>query len=327
MKEIAKLANVSQATVSRVLNGSLEVNQTVAKRVLEASKYLEYDVKKITSRNGFSKNQIIGLLLPDITNPVFPLMIKGAESGASKYGYNLLLGDSGNNPRTEFSRLQDLLSQRVKGLIWIVSEDPSKAIASTEGLDIPIVFLDRSPGNQNVNFVGSMDEDGALQASRYLLSLGHRNILYISGPKNIKTAVARLSGFMNACHEIGHEPNPKQIINGDFSIESGYTITKQALKKREDLTCIFAANDLMAFGALKALRSEGVQVPEEISVIGYDDIPYSELIGLTTVSQPSFEIGYNAFTLLHDILEHRITPPQTMMLRPILTIRTSCKKI
>ncbi|HUZ17751.1 MAG TPA: LacI family DNA-binding transcriptional regulator [Spirochaetia bacterium] len=327
LKEIALHAKVSEATVSRVINNRPNVHPDTVSKVNGALKQMDVDLNALRRRNRSFAARSIALLVPDITNPVFPMMMKGIEHVARTHGYNLIVCDSENDPSIERERLESLVADSVDGLIWIPTGEAADDTHDDVRQTLPTVFLDRRFAGKEANCVVGANEDGAYQATRYLLSLGHRRILFVGGPVGTSTAEERFQGFKRALGEQGIEVLDELILRCDFTMSGAYTAATRFLASGTRVSGVFASNDAMAFGVLKALREARISVPEEMSIIGYDDIPYAEFVGLSTVAQPAFDLGRNAMILLTDVLGGRVTAPQIVSLRPVLTIRDSCRKI
>ena len=323
--DLAKRANVSMASVSRVLNNDPSVRPEIRRAVEKAVEELNYK-HKTRSKNGQANR--IGLLIPDITNPYFPLMIKGITHMAAVQGITTVLANSDLSPETESEHLKTLSATRIDGLIYIpFSELLAPAMQELLDQGFPIVFLDREINMNHICSVTSDNQEGAYQATTYLLNLGHREIVFISGLAYLSTSVTRLAGYCKGMAEFGIEPCEELILRGDTSLESGYRETVALLESGKRFSAIFASNDMMAFGAWKALEERGYSIPDDVSIIGYDDIPFASFISLTTIAQPAYEIGRNALLLLTDLISGRRQPPQKIVLRDSLIIRKSCKKI
>lgn len=339
LKEIAQIAHVSEATVSRVINRKPNVHPETTLRVTEAIRKLNLDVERMRRGWRLPPAPNVGLVVPDIMNPVFPMMMKGIQQVARTHGYNVILCDSENDVEIEREHLRSLFQEPIDGLIWIPAGDEDIEPEGEIVGGFATVLLDRRISGRDMNSVTCANEDGAYQATRYLLSLGHRRILYVGGLPTTSTASERLAGFKRAFEEQGFPFREELLLRCDFTMIGAYDAMTAHLARRSgpssgpnhggnsDETAIFVANDAMAFGVLKALREHHIDVPAEMSIIGYDDIPYAEFVGLSTVAQPAYEMGRNAMILLIDVLEGRVAEPQSMSLRPVLTIRDSCRKL
>jgi LacI family transcriptional regulator len=326
MKDIAARADVSVATVSRVINDNPSVKPHIRKAVEAAIKELDYPLRS-NSTGQKQDLQKIGLVIPDITNPYFPLLIKGITNIAKVHGAEIVLCNSDNDIRTEEYHFKMLLNNGVDGIIYIpFSESINPVFRDIVKAGFPLVFLDREVSIANICSVTSNNEEGAYQATTYLLNLGHRDIIFISGPPHFSTSITRKAGYKRGLAEFGIEYVEDMILYGDTTLDSAYQATKKVISDGVHFTAIFASNDLMAFGAWNALEDNGFKVPDDVSIIGYDDVPLSSFISLTTIAQPSIEIGRNALILLMDLINKRREPPQNIVLRDSLIIRKSCKK-
>jgi len=330
IKDIAKKAGVSPSTVSRVLNNNPTVKPEIQRRVEDVLKELNYQREKSNYFRKSKKTQIIGLIIPDLLNPWFPLMIKGIENVAKIHGYSIILCDSENDPEIEKKHIINLLDKRVEGLIFIPSPGYNDLIIDLVNQDFPLVFLDRIINCDDINCVTSANEEGAYQATKYLLSLGHKDIVYISGPKFISTEIDRFKGFQKAIEESSSKGivlKEDLILQGEYNWDIANREVSKIIESGAKFTAIFASNDIMAFGAKQAIENVGLKIPDDISIIGFDDIPFSATISLTTISQQAFEMGKNAMLLSIDLIKKRITPPQKIILNTSIVIRSSCKKI
>lgn len=325
ISDLAKRANVSIASVSRVINNDTSVRPEIRSAVEKAVEELSYKPKTRSSKNRTNR---IGLLIPDITNPYFPLLIKGITNIAWVQGVTTVLGNSDLNTEIETAYLRKLIETGIDGLIYIpFSEHLCPDLQKLLDQNFPIVFLDREINLNHICSVTSDNEEGAYQATTYLLNLGHRDIACISGLSYLSTSVTRLAGYCKGMAEYGVEPRSELLLHGDTSLESGYRETMKLIQSEERFTAIFATDDMMALGAWKALEEKGYAIPDDISIVGYDDIPFASYISLTTIAQPAYEIGRNALLLLMDLITKRRWPPQKILLRDSLIIRKSCKKI
>ncbi|PIE36012.1 LacI family transcriptional regulator [candidate division KSB3 bacterium] len=323
--DVAQLARVSLSTVSRVLNDYEAVNPQTRERVETAIKKLNYEKSKSDTVKPGRKKKTVGLIIPDIVDPFYPLLIKGIEQVAKIHGYHLILCDSENDISMEEQHIDNLYERGVDGVILI----PSPETTSVENLvksGLPFVFLNRFLEMEGASYVVSDNEEGAYQAIKYLLKLGHRQIVHLSGPQAFSTEKSRITGCKRALAEEGLQCEKDLYIEGNYGLEDAYAQIKALLQKNVSFTAIFAANDMMAFGAKQALKEHGLNIPDDISLVGYDDICFSSVIALTTVAQPSYEMGRNAMVLLIDFIEGRVSSPQQIVLRPSMIIRESCQR-
>ncbi|GAK61094.1 transcriptional regulator, LacI family [Candidatus Vecturithrix granuli] len=324
--DVAQRAGVSLSTVSRVLNDYASVSPHTRERVETAVRELHYErPKSVDDDKLIEAPHSVGLIVPDILNPFFPLLIKGVEQVSRIHGYHLILCDSENDLELETQHINNLYQRGVNGIILIPSrsESPIRELILS---DFPLVLLDRMVESEAASYVISDNEDGAYQAVRYLLKLGHQWIVNLAGPQDLNTEKARLKGFQRALAEEGIPGQPELMLCGNYRLEEAYREVMTLLRRGVEFTAVFATNDMMAFGAKLALEEQGKRIPEDVSLVGYDDIQFSSIISLTTVSQPALEMGRNAMLLLLDLVKERIKIPQHIVLRPSMVIRGSCQR-
>lgn len=328
MKDVAERAHVSVATVSRVINSDSSVSEANRNAVTAAIADVGYELKP--SAPGKTELRV-GLVIPDVTNPYFGVLMQGITNVARVHHVELVLCNADWKAESEHYHLESLLERGVDGIIHIPFHETVDPIVSDLIDDrFPVVFLDREYPIQKSCSVTSNNEEGAYQAVTYLLNLGHREIVFVSGSRHLSTSILRREGFERGLAEFGVSHRPELLLYGDTTQESAYREMLDLLEREGDrpsFTAVFASNDQMAYGAWQALETKGWRVPEDISIIGYDDIPFSSFISLTTIAQPANEIGRNALILLMDLINGRCTPPQRIVLRDSLIIRRSCRRI
>ena len=296
---IAQKANVSIATVSRVLNGNECVDERIKNKINEIIKSDGYNRKK-------KNKKIISVIIPDITNPFFANIIQGIEVTANLYGYHIVL--------SQYRENRDILNKYFKDIIKKSND--------------PIIFLDRKVDIENTNYVGSNNEEGAYNATKYLIDLGHKKIVYMAGAKNISSEKERFSGFIMALNENDIDFDIRKYYKtADFDFDESYKQMKEIIKSNLEYTAIFSACDIMCFGIKKAAEECGLSIPEDISLVGYDDIPFSSIIGLTTVSSQVYEMGKNAVLAILNIITGRVKENINITLQPNIVIRNSCRKL
>ncbi|WP_300366574.1 LacI family DNA-binding transcriptional regulator [Brachyspira sp.] len=319
---IAKKANVSVATVSRVLNGNSSVDEKIKNKI---NKIIHSDGYNIKKTNKIKK--IISVIIPDITNPFFANIIEGIENTANLYGYHIILSQFKENK--DISNFKDITNIGVSGYIIIPTVGSTKYFdAIVNNSNLPVIFLDRKAELENINYVGSDNEIGAYNATKYLIDLGHKNIIYMAGPKDISTEKERFIGFIKALNDNNiNFDYDKYYKIANFNFDESYNQMKEIIKSKLDYTAIFSACDIMCFGIKKATEEFGISIPDDISLIGYDNIPFSSIIGLTTVSSQAYEMGKNAVLSILNIISERITNNINIILQPNIVIRNSCKKI
>jgi len=324
LRDIAQQAHVSTATISRYLNHPEKISKNLRDTIDQIVNQMNYNLKK---QKQSSQNISIGLLVPDISNPWFTLLIKSIENSANIMGFSIILADSNNDPSTEKSNFFRLIEKGIDGLIIIPTENNASYMHEYIDNNFPIIFLDRCINKQGVYYITSDNMQGAYQATKYLISLGHKSILYIGGNKLINTESERFSGYTSALSEANIKFDPELYISADYSFEKAKKAIFRLISKPFRFTAIFASDDMMAFGAKTALEEKGYKIPEDISLIGFDNILFSSLMSLTTISQPASEMGKNAIMLIDNILHKRNGFQNNIILPTNIIIRNSCKRI
>ncbi|MFD3258250.1 LacI family DNA-binding transcriptional regulator [Paenibacillus lentus] len=307
IKDVAKHAGVSVATVSRVLNNSGYVGQDTRIKVEKAIKELNYKPNEV-ARSLFKKqSSTIGLIVPDIMNPFFPELARAVEDTAIQLGYNVILCNSDGDEKKEQNYLDILQQQYVNGII--VSSNTLTA-AQIEQLNIPVVSIDRVI-SKGLPTIVVENKKGAMMATRFLQSKGRSRIGHIKGNSSVINAEERCEGYKEI---VGQEPwfNETYIADGKYDMQSSIQATLELLQRHPEMDGIFAANDIMAIGAIKAAYQLGKKVPEDIAIIGFDGISLSKATTpeLTTVEQPIYEMGEKATKLLVSLMEQQQTVDQ-----------------
>ncbi len=321
IKDVAAKAGVSVATISRVLNNKGPVRADTGRRVLATAKALRYVPHAAARSLSMRRNHTIGLLLPDLHGEFFSEVIRGIDGAARRCGYHLLVSGF-HSDRAEMSAMFDAVRGRVDGLI-VMSPDRGVTPAGSNFPSVPLVRLNSGQGG---GMSITIDNSGGATAMvRHLASLGKRRIGFIRGPERNADAAERLRGYRTAIRSLGAQPI--EMI-GDFTEEGGYDAAWELLRQDTLPDAIFAANDAMAIGALRALREASVSVPDEIALAGFDDIPIARYVTptLTTVSVAIAELARRAFELLLTTIEDdaRASPNRHEKLPTRLVIRESC---
>lgn len=330
IREIANLAGVSPATVSRVLNGFDNVHPKTREVVQQAVDALGYEAASLV-RKSKKKSKLVGLVVPDLDNPFFTEIILGAQSSAEKFGISFFICDTGDNDQKELQYLRRLKESQVSGILIVPVSDDDDSVNNgylnlLSGMDIPIVLMDRDSRYSNFSGVFSDNQRGTYEATTLLFEKGHRKIGFIAGPINTRPGRERTQGYKEA-YAIAKIPLDETLIrHGDFTVQSGYNETMRLLRQRPDITAIFACNNMMLLGCLKALREKEIIVPDEMALVGFDKLPYSEVldIGLTVVEHAAYEIGQIGMDMLWEAMcgsaDVRV---RRVMLIPDLKIRGS----
>ncbi len=303
IKEIAKIANVSISTVSRVFNNKKGVSPKTHRRVLKVIEKKGYSPSAIASSLKTRLSKSIGIAVPDAIGDFYGEIINGIELVATENGYNLIISLNHHLVREELSAVNFFKAKKVDGAILITTSGDDDYVDSLIKEGVKIVLLDRNPHGLRVDTVKTDNFKGGYMATEYLLNLGHRDILFIRGISYIDPSIERFNGYKKALKDKGVNRNNSFILNGNFTVDSGYSAVKEYLNKHGlNFTSIFAANDQMAIGAIKALHDEGISVPNNVSVIGFDDSYLSPYVipPLTTIKQRREEMGKVAVELLLD---------------------------
>lgn len=329
MDEIAKLAGVSKATVSRVLNESeCGVGEQTRVRVKKIAEELGYSVEQTEKKKNVSFTRYIALILPDITNPFFADLAKSVEQSLRRKGYSLVLANTDFSEDNEVAQIRELMVKRLEGILLV----PSGIRAREEHnlprrYQIPMVLMDRKlEGISDIPGVYSNNEYASVISCEHLIRKGARDIVFISGPLNVSTSIERFEGYKAVLAQHSIPFRPEMCRHGSYTVESGYNAVLELERSGISYSAILAANDLMALGALKAVREFGYRVPEDVQIIGFDNIEFSQYCepSLSTMQQPTFDMGAKAVELLTGIIEKR-DPVQPERLIPKLLMRKTTR--
>ncbi|MBB6547238.1 LacI family DNA-binding transcriptional regulator [Nonomuraea rubra] len=316
--DVARAAGVSAATVSRVLNGQRTVDPDMVARVLTAVRELGYRPNAVARNLRRSRTTLWAVIISDIGNPFFTSMVRGIEDVAQQAGYSVVLCNSDEDPDKEETYVAAALSEQMAGVI-ISSSGSVKAARSLLDSPVPVVAVDRELPRGEVDTVVVDNEAGARTATEHLLAAGYRRIACITGPEGVSTADHRLAGYTAAL------PAEPLVIRTDFREQGGYDAMAALLSAAERPDAVFVANNLMTVGALRCLADRGVDVPGEMGLVGFDEIPWADLVrpSLTTVAQPTYELGRMAARLLVDRIATPAAKPATVVLPAELRPRQS----
>jgi LacI family transcriptional regulator len=300
VKDVARKAGVSVATVSHVVNGSRYVSPELTQRVRDAAAELGYTPNGTARSLRLRRTQTIGLIVPDVS-PFFVELARVIEDHGFAAGYTTVLGNADGHPDRERRYVETMLSKNVDGLILASTlHDAGELAELLAGVRTPAVVVDRELELPGVDVVHADNEQGGYQATRHLLELGHTRIGCITGAPALLPSAGRAAGYRRALAEAGIAGAERWTAEGDFQYAGGRRATAELLDRREGLTAIFASNDLMALGALSELAARGLRAPEDVSVCGFDDVFPAALVSpsLTTVHQPLHDIGRAAVDTL-----------------------------
>ena len=300
IRQVAKLAGVAPITVSRVINNAGYISAETRQKVEAAVSQLGYVPNTLSQSLRWKQTGMLALVLTDVTNPFWTTVARGVEDAASEAGYHVILCNTDESPQKQEEYLTALLQKRVDGMLLVPARDDLEDIQRVQMLKVPLVVLDRRLSQPVVDAVRCDSESGAYQLTRLLLERGHRLIALLTGPEHVATATDRVTGYRRALRAAGIDSDGESVFYGAFTIQSGQDMARQALALNPRPTAIFAGNNFIAIGMMQTLREAGIRVPEEISVVGFDDLPASLLLDpfLTVAAQPAYEMGREATNLL-----------------------------
>jgi LacI family transcriptional regulator len=329
IREVAESAGVSYATVSHVINNTRVVSQETRARVLEAMAALNYRPNALARSLRQGKTNTIGLVLPDSANPFFAEISRSVEDEAFKKGYSVFLCNTELDTQRELFYVDVLSKKQVDGIIFVAAGDQADSLDFLLHENMPVVMIDRDVPNVEVDAVLIDNQLGGFLATRHLLELGHQRIACIAGPSSITPSAERLIGYRRALEQAGIAYEESLIVRGDYHAQSGMQLTRSILAMDPRPTAIFALNDLMALGALRAAAEANYSVPEDLAVVGYDNLELAQFTNppLTTIAQPKKEVGVQAINLLVDRMSHKNRAPSRLVLPPELIVRHSTKSM
>ena len=306
IKDVARHADVSVTTVSHVVNGTRHVSPESRERVEAAIRALGYVPSAIARSLKSNNTRTLGMLIPNSSNPYFAEIVHAVEDRCFGAGYNLILCNSNDDVERQASYLRVLAQKRVDGLVFVASGSDAVVRATLGESVTPMVFVDREvAGMSNGDLVEVNHTVGGEIASRHLLELGHPRVACISGPPGLSPSSKRRAGWKNALESAGVERRESDLARGDFTARGGFLAMQTLLRHKPRPSAVFVCNDLMAFGALAAAHAAGISVPQQLSIVGFDDIELAAFSAppLTTVVQPKRQIG----TLAAELLLERVT--------------------
>lgn len=325
IKEVAQRAGVSTCTVSNVLNNKRPVKPETKARVESAAAELRYKPSGVARSLKASRTLTLGMVVTTSTNPFYAEVLQAVEQRCYELGYSLIIANTRGNSERLKEALEVLRERQVDGTILMCTQVNPALHLSKDDLVMPVVVADWGITNLNVDLIQEEGRRGGYLAARHLLDLGHQAIGVLRGPSGKRTADERYSGFCDALQEAGVELRKDWVAEGDFELAGGYLGAQTILKAKQRPTAIIAGNDMMAAGALKALQEVGLRVPDDMSLIGYDNIELSSYLvpSLSTIEQPKERLGANAVDLLLDRIKNPDSPLRTITLEPHLIARQS----
>lgn len=325
IKEVARLAGVSTATVSRTINGSDKVTPETAERVKRAIEELKFYPNTNARALGSGKSSLYGLIISDITNPFFPELVKSFEDVAVQYGQEVLIANTDYDKHRMEHCVVRMVQRKVDGVAIMTSEMEDHLIDELRGRKIPLVFLDMGQVELGISNV-AVDYPAGIDAGvEYLRGLGHEEIAFISGPMNLVPAQVRYKGFIKSMKRQGLKVDKNMIVEGNHRMDGGHEGMTKLLKNKRRPTAVITSNDVTAIGAMGAIYEHGLKIPRDVSVIGFDDIAMSAFTqpALTTVRLPRDEVARAAFRALYGTAQVAMEVGTEYRIEPRLVIRQS----
>jgi len=331
IKDIARIANVSHTTVSRALNAKSRIRNETKERILSIASELNYQPNFVARSLVMKRTKMLGLVITTIANPFYTELAQGIEATAIELGYNIILCSTHSDLSIEKRYIEMLRSKGVDGIIFTSAHMGDPNITALADDEFPIILVNRRtyhPGvREKVDYVGVNNMLGGFLAVEHLIRLGHKRIGVIGGSSESSVGFERLEGGKRALAAYGVEERGEYFLEGDFLRNSGYQGGKRFLEMAEPPSAIFATNDYMALGTYMALAEEDIRVPEEMALVGFNDIEFTAMKGveLTTIGQKKYEMGSIAVkTLVEKIEKGEAGSPEEIILEPELIIRKTC---
>ena len=328
IKDIASRAGVHPSTVSRVLNPATRsmVSESLATEIVRIADELGYRRNPLASGLRTRRTFTVGVIIPDLTNPVFPPIVRGVEHTLDSAGYIAILADSGSKRRSEKALVENMQARQVDGLILAAANRKDPLVDQCIDQGIPLVLVNRTVDRHNVAAVINDDELGIDLALAHLVELGHREIAYVGGPQRTSTGYARYRAFLKSAKKAGLKIDRKLVINArEFTEAAGQSAFHEIAQAGKPFTAVLTANDLLALGCYDAMDELGLRCPADISVTGFNDMPYVDRFvpPLTTLHIPHDELGVQAALLLLERMQNPDTPAKQLRLEPRMVVRGS----
>jgi LacI family transcriptional regulator len=325
IRDVAERAGVSIATVSRVFSGGARVTEDIGRRLRAAALSVNYQPNRVARNLRVRQTRTVGVIVPDIENPFYTSVIGGIEEVLQASEYSLLLANSNENPKREQANVRTFQGEGVAGIIFASTGDTaiySQLLAAS----VPLVAVSRVPEDLRIDTVSVANRAGARSAIEHLVKLGHKRIGFISGPSWITTAKERVLGYEEGLSAAGIGVDRGLIQYADFRQRGGYEAMRELLRLKKVPSAVFVGSNLMTLGALQAIHEDGIRIPEDLAVVGFDDLPWAVSLNppLTAVAQPAYQVGLTAARLLLDRLGNRNRAVRNVVLETSLTIRASC---
>jgi LacI family transcriptional regulator len=328
LRDVAARAGVHPATASRALNPETRilVSEDTARRVLDAAAELGYSPNPVARSLRTRRSHTIGVLIPDLNNPLFPPMVRGLEDRLAAAGYVALIGNTDSDDQRERMVFDQMRARHVDGLVMATARLRHPLLAEASRADLPVVLINRLAQDYSFPSVSVDNERGVRMAVTHLASLGHRRIAHIAGPQEMSTGLSRYRGFVTAMESSGLPVEADLAIFANaFTVEEGVRCARLLLERGTGCTAISAGNDMLAVGCYTALDEAGLRCPEEMSVVGFNDMPFIDRLRppMTTIRFPHYQVGTEAAQLLLERIAEHTGPVKILYLAPELVVRGS----
>lgn len=328
LRDVAEAAGVHAATASRALNPKARqlVSAETVRRVTQAAQALGYQPNPIARSLKTARSGTVGLVIPDLTNPLFPPIVRGIENVMETAGYTPLIVNTDNDAERERALIDSLRSRQVEGLIIATARLDHPLLRSLRARDVPMVLVNRRAEDLDIPFVAGDDATGVALAVRHLVELGHERIAYLAGPHTTSSGMDRARAFRHAVRDRGLAADAELVVECAYWSETdGATAARELLDRDTGATAIVAGNDLIALGCYDVFRERGIRCPDEVSVVGFNGMPFLDKLRppLTTVAVPHHELGTEAARMLLDRIEEPDRPPRSTLLPVTLVTRDS----
>jgi LacI family transcriptional regulator, galactose operon repressor len=328
LRDVAQMAGVHPATASRALNPQTRplVNADTARKVLRAAESIGYQPNPIARSLKTARTSTVGVVIPDLTNPLFPPIVRGIEDVLTRVGYSAWIVNTDNDPVREQTHVESLRSRQVEGLIIATARREHPLLVRLHRMGVRMVLVNRRVDGLELPSVNADDDAGIGMAVTHLAALGHTRIAHLAGPQQTSTGVSRARAFRHAVRDLGLDDDPALIVEcGYWSETEGAQALRRMLDAGTTCTAIVAGNDLIALGCYDVFAERGMRCPDDMSVVGFNDMPFLDKMNppLTTVSIPHYELGSEAGRLLLDTIDDPERLPRSVLLTPSLVVRAS----
>jgi len=328
LRDVAARAGVHPATASRALNPETRilVSEDTARRVLDAARALGYSPNPVARSLRTRRSHTVGVLIPDLNNPLFPPIVRGLEDRLAATGYVALIGNTDSDDQRERMVFDQMRARHVDGLVLATARLRHPLLAEASRADLPVVLINRLAPDYSFPSVSVDNERGVGMAVGHLAALGHGRIAHIAGPQQMSTGLTRYQGFVTAMESAGLQVDPRLVVFATaFTVEEGVRCSRLLLDRGAGCTAIAAGNDMLAVGCYAVLDEAGLSCPDDISVVGFNDMPFVDRLRppLTTVGFPHYQVGTEAAQLLLERIAERGGPVKILYLAPELVVRGS----